>query len=287
MAAFFAAGFPTKIGNPNLIPEKADTWTIGVVIDSPFKDKPALSDWRVSIDYYLIDITDAIGIESADFVMQRCVGPAYNPTLDINHPYCKLVHRNQTGAIGPLEQTFHNDGRVETSGIDLQINWGMDAGPGRVGVNTLLNYLINKKSAELITLPLVDYAGTLGPFQNGLNGNSYRWRALTDVSYSLNALPLRLTIRWQHLPKIEQEAAANGPTTVTGAPAYDIFDLLGNYQVLDNVSLRFGVENMFNKKPPLMGVDTAPAPGFLPGGFNAQNYDTNGRRFYLGGRVSF
>jgi outer membrane receptor protein involved in Fe transport len=58
------------------------------------------------------------------------------------------------------------------------------------------------------------------------------------------------------------------------------------------VTLRFGVDNLFNKAPPLTGINTAntnPAgTGNLPGGsIGGGIYDTNGRRFYLGANVRF
>ena len=102
-SAGFGFAFPFTVGNPNLEPETADTWTLGLVINSPIKNIPALSDWRISIDYYTIDITDAIGQQSAGIVMQQCLDPAFNPTFDVDSPFCAGYKRNQTGAIGAIE----------------------------------------------------------------------------------------------------------------------------------------------------------------------------------------
>ena len=287
----FTTGFPSTVGNPDLEPEKADTWTFGFVVDSPFKDIPALSDWRVSIDYYNIKIKDAIGQQTADILMRQCVDVAFNPLVAtdpaaaINSPYCAGFKRNQAGQIGDIQTTFFNNGRFQTSGIDFQVDWSMDLGPGRLSVSTLVNYLIEMKSAELDILPMVDYAGTFGPNQNGLNGSSYRWRALTTVGYKYKDIDL--SVRWQHLDSIDSAGSANGDTSTTGAPSYELFDLLGNYTLLDNFWIRFGIQNVFNKEPPLTGVNVTPVNGMTNGAFNASNYDVIGRRFYLGARVFF
>jgi len=58
------------------------------------------------------------------------------------------------------------------------------------------------------------------------------------------------------------------------------------------VTLRAGVDNLFNRAPPLTGVNTAntnpAANGLLPGGsYNAQYYDILGRRFYVGANMKF
>jgi iron complex outermembrane receptor protein len=219
--------------------------------------------------------------------MRMCTDTAFNPDLDVNCPFCEYFKRDSRGVIGPLQRTFFNNGRFKTSGIDLLFNWSKYMGPGRVGVDMLVNYLIDKKSSELDVLPLVDYTGTFGPTENGLNGNSYEWKFLTTLSYTFNDPGLYLGLRWQRLDSIEQTSSLYGPTPVTGAPTYDMFDLLGSYQLMDNMMLRFGIENVFNKEPPLIGVNTAATDGMTGGMFNAQNYDTNGRRFYLGARVNF
>ena len=87
----------------------------------------------------------------------------------------------------------------------------MELGPGRVSVNSLVNYLIDKKSSELPTNPLVDYAGTFGPTQNGLDGNSYNWRALTNFTYTW--ADVDLTLRWQCWDSIQQASTATSTGT--------------------------------------------------------------------------
>jgi len=278
--------FPTTVGNPNLEPEEADTWTLGAVIDFG-RGTGVFSDISLAIDYYDIEVNKAIGEQSADIVMRQCVDPAFNPTFDPNSPFCDGFRRNQTGAIGNLQRTFLNNGRFRTSGIDLQLNWGFDLGPGRFNVASLVNVLLEKESAELPTDALVDYKGTFGPNQNGLNGSSYDYQALTSFTYLFDKLELGL--RWQHLPSIKAANAAIDPNTkITGASAYNLYDLLGRYQLAENVSLRFGIENVFNERPPLTGRNLEPIPPSLPGGgYNTNNYDINGRRAYFGATVNF
>ncbi len=285
-SATFGFFWPENVGNDALRPEIADTWTLGAVFDSPLKN-PWLADLRVSIDYYSIEITDAIGQQSGALVMRQCLDPMFNPTLDPDSPFCDGMPRDaRNGGIGQMLTSFYNNGAFETSGIDLSINWGMDAGPGRVSVNSRINYLIDKKSTELASVdPLIDYTGTFGPNQNGLNGNSYEWRALTSVSYHWG--DLNLSIRWDYKDAIDQEVVAQGLPGTSGVGAYHLFDLLGSYSVSDNLRLRFGIENLLNEEPPIAGVNPNDPNGMYGGTFMPGNYDTNGRRFYLGARVNF
>jgi len=143
----------------------------------------------------------------------------------------------------------------------------MDAGPGRVSVNWNLNYLLDKSSTELQGIfAMVDYTGTLGPNQNGLNGNSYEWRTLTSIGYYWG--DLNLTLRHDYRSSIEQAVVAQGLPGNSGAPGYHLFDLLGNYAFTDNLWLRFGIENLFNEEPPVIGVNEND-PNGMYGGFVA------------------
>ncbi|BBC73383.1 conserved hypothetical protein [Altererythrobacter sp. B11] len=286
-AAGAAFVFPRLVGNPNLKPEKADTWTAGFVLSSPFNSS-ALSGLRLAVDYYNIKVTDAIGAQTVDIVQRQCFDPAFNPDYDPSAALCSGVDRNQAGALGNILQTFYNNGRFRTSGVDVQLDWSADIGPGRMSLNSVFNYLIEMKAAELPTDAMLDYAGSQGPNSNGLNGNSYRYKVLTTVGYSLGGAYLGL--QWRHLPSIRSQTSVTVPTTsVQGVTSsYDLFNLQGSYALSDTINLRFGVDNLFNKAPPLSGRNPDAALPSLPGGsFDVQNYDVNGRRFYLGARVKF
>ena len=291
----FGFVFPTTVGNPNLEPEKADTWTAGMVIDSPF-DSGLFRRFRLSVDWFDIKVDNAIGEQTVAIALQQCFDPALNPAfagtdLDVaNSQFCQNVPRNATGALGNVQRTFVNNGRFEVQGVDASLDWGIDAGPGTLNLNVLANYLIDFKSSALPTLPIVDYVGTLGTDQNGLDGGNYEYRIFTTLGYNLDAFYLGL--QWQHLPAIEDstEAQIGAETPTTGFPSYNLFNLNARYSVNDNVNLRFGVDNLFNKAPPIGNVNTAadPALGQLAGGsFNSLYYDTNGRRFYLGANFQF
>jgi outer membrane receptor protein involved in Fe transport len=265
-----------------------------VVIQSPFTT-PALADLRLSVDWYSIKVKDAIGAQSVAIALRQCFDPALNPLVTsdpaaaANSPFCQNVPRNANGGLGNVQTTFVNNGRFEVSGIDGQLDWGLDVGPGRVNANVIVNYMLDFKSAELPVLPLIDYVGTQGTTENGLNSGAYEYRILGTLGYSLGGASLSL--QWQHLPSIEDTSEAQfGPTPTEGAPSYNLFNLRGTYAVNDTVNLRFGVDNLFNKEPPLVGRNPSanPATGNLPNGsFSADFYDTIGRRFYVGANLRF
>lgn len=288
--------WPSAEGNPNLTPEKASTWTAGMVLSSPF-DSAALRRLRLSVDYYSIKVTDAIGQQSIGIVSRTCFDPSLNPLIATdpvaaaNSAACKAITRNATtGGLDNVNLTYKNNGRFHVQGIDAQLDWGADVGPGTLGLNVQFSYLLSFKSSELPTDPMLEYAGTQGPVSNGLNGGNYRYRVFTNLNYSVGDFMLGL--QWQHLPSIEDATQAQFPTPTLGAPSYDIFHLNGSYALSDNMNVRFGVENLFNRAPPMTGVTptntNAIGNGQLPGGnLGTGFYDDIGRRFYLGANVKF
>src|SRR5690606_10911637 len=124
-AVTFGLGFPTLLGNPNLEQEDATTYTIGAVISSPV-ESPWLSRLNLAVDYYNVDLTNAIAQQGIDGVYRRCFARQYNPSYELNE-FCALVHRTPgTGEVSNVDITYSNAGRVRTSGIDVQLNWSLN-----------------------------------------------------------------------------------------------------------------------------------------------------------------
>jgi outer membrane receptor protein involved in Fe transport len=113
----------------------------------------------------------------------------------------------------------------------------------------------------------------------------------TRFNYSVG--PATIGLQWQHKPSIKSASAATNTTTnVAGAPAYDLFNLTGQVDVLENVSIRFGIDNLFDKAPPYVGYflddvlgDGTGRFGRAASPYNAGQYDVLGRRFYVGVKV--
>src|SRR5204862_401416 len=72
--------FPISIGvtegNPGLGTEAADTYTAGFVFDIPTKQR-----LRLSVDWFRIELTNAIGIPGHDVIYQQCLDAKYNPLV--------------------------------------------------------------------------------------------------------------------------------------------------------------------------------------------------------------
>jgi outer membrane receptor protein involved in Fe transport len=333
-----------QIGNANLDSEVADTWTAGVVIQSPF-ESAWLRGFTATIDWYQIAIDQAILPYSIDYARFLCYGAvpvttAAEAAVQAATTSCTNLPRNPVNGGGLTTLvSYDNQATIKTAGVDFSFTWasqlediGLSSIPGGVMLNvqgTVLDYYETKQSPASYD-PVVDWKGTLGPNLQGFNSGAYSWRLFTSLSYNLPTFGVSL--RWRHLPSVEvaaraqqdavirnNEAVVAGgsgtrlsytPITNVAADAYDVFDLSGYWTINDTLSLRVGIDNLFDKDPVITGQTTgypkgtdiaavcAGAPGCVnPGTYSLPNsgqgltsggyYDVLGRRYYVGLKARF
>ena len=104
-------------GNPDLKPEQADTYTVGLTVQPQ-----ALPGFTGSIDYYNIKIKDAVGSLDANVIMRNCLDtgdPTYCSQLK-RHPINGTLNGASVAGGGYIVQTNVNIGANTLEGIDLQ-----------------------------------------------------------------------------------------------------------------------------------------------------------------------
>ncbi len=274
-------------GNPNLQEETADTFSFGGVIQSPFST-PMLSGISLSVDWYKIKVKDAVGALSIAQAFQFCFNSGgNNPTFSPTNEYCQLITRNPDSGV-PLNpsQPLMNLGRFDVSGVDVQVDWridlesiGIGKNSGRLDLNTAISYLDSFKIQALPGASIYDYAGSIGTAVEANAGIAHpKWKANTSITYNLGKGSL--SFRWRFIDKMKNSALVVSPTSTTkGVASYNIFDLNARVKLPTEMEMRFGITNLFNKKPPQYG-DTE-------GTYDAQNYDVMGRYFFIGVQKSF
>jgi iron complex outermembrane receptor protein len=282
-----ANGLPNTTGNPNLRSEEADTFTLGFVV-GPVSDLPFLRAMTLSLDYYEIEIVDMIAVEDADAVYQRCLDPTFNPSGSASTPACASLLRDpQSGNPVSIDLSYTNEGRSVTSGVDLQLNWSTMLGPGGLNLNVLANYNMENSTQAAEGLPEIDWAGTQGCALQ-LQCMGYDYRVFTTLNYFRG--DWSASLRWQHWPSIEAAAYATNPNTVLPgvSGSYDLFALSASYDLNQRYTIRMGVENLFDKEPPLSGGNPAATP-FPTGATHAggATYDPLGRRLFASVTMNF
>jgi iron complex outermembrane recepter protein len=282
---FFPLENEIQRGNPDLNAEKADTWTLGAVFQSP----GGLENLTASIDYYNIEIEDAISPISSLFVYQQCFNAdgQSNPTLSINDPggYCALIERQPfTGERDQVQAPYFNQGALTTAGIDLAVNWLRPFSSGAsFYMNSMVSILREFKTQDSAGEPFIDFKGTAG------EGGQYDYRLNATFGYNFAGGNAGVGLRWFHLPSIRSATAARSPNTlIRDTVSYDRFGLFANYRFNDRMSLRGGIDNLFDKQPPLTNDQSLlAAPNRNASTTNTQYYDILGRRAYVGLKMSF
>jgi len=285
---FFPLELELRKGNTKLDSEKAKTYTAGLVLRSPF-ETAALSNASVAIDWYSITVDDAIAPLPGTTVYENCFNAngTSNPTYSINDPggYCALIFRDPiTGGRATTQSPYSNLGTIKTSGLDTQVNWrsafadlGAESLPGSLTAGIAFNYLFKYETQQIPGGAFFENKNTLAQF------GQFKWRTNLSLGYETGIWGAGLV--WQHLPSIKNSAAVTSPlTTIQGAGSYDMFNLNSHWNINDKLSLRFGIDNLLDTDPEVVGRD--PGVTNALGSTVANYYDVLGRRYYAGLKIT-
>jgi iron complex outermembrane recepter protein len=270
-------------GNPNLRSETADTWTAGIVFNN-LGDSPWIAGFNGSIDYWQIDIKNAIELDSTDYASFLCYGDtdvtnATEAAAQAATAACQNVARNPTtGAAETALLQYNNQATIGTAGVDLELNWfaqfvdmGIPIIPGGLSFSsqdTMLMYYKTKQSPADFDVD-INWKDSLGPNLAGTNPGAYGYRLTAAIGYVLPAVSFNL--RWRFLPSVNSPSHAQTagiiqnnnnpgatilsyvPDNSIAAPAWNAFDLSFNWNINKTFSLRGGISNLFDKEPAIIG----------------------------------
>ena len=268
-------------GNPNLAEEESDTFTLSAVITPE-----ALPNLRVSIDYFDIDVEDAIGAfgGSVNNILSVC----YTQVQDINSTACQAVGRNTTSGVidtqNPVLATNVNVGGLETSGIDLQVGytWDLDLGGGsELGVLFNATFLDEYNLIPIAELSTVnDCAGAFG---RTCGEPKSEVKTNTSIRWTRGDLTLGLRHRWAEETTLDEVQFGDDPTT-KAVPVLDgsgYLDLSVNYEYSDDLSIWGGIINVLDEDPPLLGSRQVRA------NTSPDTFSPTGAELFIGGAYRF
>lgn len=273
----------TVIGNTNLDPERANTFTAGVVLTPR-----AVSGLSLSVDYYDIKIKDAISAPGAQSVVDFCYA-GYSQ-------FCSSLVYNGSQLVTILQQP-QNYASQHLKGIDFEASYRVPMSsissklPGEFRISAAVTHYITNKLDNGVQV--VDYAGMIQDATFG-NGSSPKWVYRISAFYDADPVMLNVVARGFNSGVVDStfvECTSGCPTSTAlnrtindnRSPGRIYFDtsifvrlpFLG-----DETRLGLIVNNVMNK---------APAENFFsPSGFSVSypqtarpTYDTVGRTFKL------
>lgn len=301
-------------GNPSIRPEKADTFTAGVVI----QPQDLIPGFSLAIDYFDIKVNDAITAATPGDLISACFGanPAAITAAQAASAACTNIRRSPLNGrlsgssvtVPGLTQPLTNLGRLATNGVDLNANYKHDFGD--LGLNlsfqgTWTDKNTFRASPTGYNRDCVGYysvnCGSIQP--------EWQWNQRTSLSYG----DATISLLWRHISGVQYEGQAadfqargfttanrnlfngtvTGPSPLAGRsfnfnriPAYDYFDLSVQFEATEHMTFTFGVRNLLDKQPPLVG-SSAGSTAFNSGNTYPSTYDAIGRLYNVSARVRF
>lgn len=251
-----------SIGNDQLQPEESDNITFGFVYS------PAWSEGMTfSIDYYSVEITDAVqGVSPVDLIT-ACVA-----TLDPN--FCDNTPRTSSGQLDTVQNKLQNIGGIDASGYDIAFSYLFpETGVGTFNLNIDATHLAEYK--ETTNNP----DGT--QLVNDLTGRHpdtvfFRafpeWRAVTNLGWNKDQFTGSLRFRWV------DEMLLDSGSKLDSAIFTDLRLSWTPNLMDDSLTISVGVNNLLDEDPPV--CDACGVIGMSP-----VSHDLPGRVGYL--RVTY
>ena len=287
-------------GNVNLTPEKADTYTVGLVVQPRWV--PGLA---FTVDYFNIKVKNLIAALPFNGVLVSCAVTA-------DPAFCGLVHRDAGGSLfntanGFITLQTQNVGGLKTNGFDFNASYNHKFG----GVGTLNASFVGTYTRHLIfdtginpgvalgsgvldgVYDCAGYYGAQCSFGAVFTAPDPKWRHKLRVGFTLPN-GLGISGQWRYFGSVKndttsQDADLNlsptGPHSFPNnakIPSQSFFDLALTARITDKYNFRIGANNIFDKSPPIVGSDVSANGNTFP-----QMYDSLGRFLFAGVTVDF
>jgi outer membrane receptor protein involved in Fe transport len=260
-------------------PETGDTFTAGLVW-TPDLFSGTFKNWIFSLDYYNIDVKDYIGTFSAQEILDGCYTAGQQASCD------KIVRVGGTLTIpgsGVQEYTTNLD-YLKAAGMEFAFSFG--AGLGGYGDLTIsgdVNQYFTSYSKSAKTSPAIFCLGYYG-VQCGNPTPETRWIQRTTWNFG----PWEASYLWRHSGSTSIEPGQKDGTypKFQNISSYDYIDLYTAFTVNDHVKLAVGLDNVFDKDPPVVGNE-ASTTTYNGGNTFPSAFDPLGRYWHFSVDVKF
>jgi hypothetical protein len=232
-----------------------------------------LSQFTTSVDYYSIDITDAIATLGNQEIVDRCVAG--------ETAVCSLIVRNGAGTITQILAIPINVAQQKTKGLDVETSWRQELGSlGRLTFRALVSHINNLTT---INGPVKTEAA--GQNSAGVY-NTPNWRWLGSVDYAIHDLSITATARGFDAGVYDNTYVSGINIDDNHIPGAAYVDLAGTYHFTygsdNDVEAYFKIENVLDRDPAVVAGAAISALQTNPA-----LYDVVGRNYRIGVRVKF
>ncbi|HEY1724201.1 MAG TPA: TonB-dependent receptor [Steroidobacteraceae bacterium] len=278
-------------GNPKLLPEEADTYSIGITLTPTM-----LPNFTASIDYWHIAQFGLIGPVPANVLFQNCLteGLAFDCSQVVRNPVTGALTGATVAGGGYVLQTDINSGSGLTSGVDVSANYRQSI--GRFGALVAIfngTYLEHSVTTPYPGSGSYDCAGLYGPSCN-TNSVNPRWRHTLRLNWEAPWSKLVVSANWRFIGATTLDNNSTNPL-LQGAtygqfdvpderiPSFTYLDLAVIWPVWRDIQIRAGANNVLDKNPPVVSSELTGT-----GSSNTYpSYDLLGRELFVGFTAKF
>ena len=263
-------------GNPNLLPEQADTFTGGVVYSPGW-----LEGFTGSLDYYTIHLHDGIQATTAQQQVDNC---------QLYHiaSACALITTNATGLITNIFVTSYNVANTQYDGLDTELSynfpgnmiWDRLDGDFRLRtVGTYMNAITSTSTTGVVTNQVMQ------TFSNGVGVTSGipKWTWVINTSYATDKWNFEVDYRYTGALRVNNIYVQGVDIDNNHIGSRYYFNTSVEYQFMDHWKAFFHIANLFNVTPPVNPSNNL----IVPTTSVSQEYDRIGRQYYAGVRFNF
>lgn len=262
-------------GNSVLRPEKADTLVVGGSYAPDW-----LQGFNMSMDYFDIEIEDAIAGLSSQGILDNC--------FEGQTEYCSSILRDDAGVISQITNSPFNFQVAEMAGVDLEFGYSRHLGAGELKMRGFATRYTKLSLGKPGTPGFVSRLGEVGNNAGSADAGSPKWSGTGNIGYLTDdGTAVGITVKYFGEAKVESDYA-DLYLKGNDVPSRTYVDLNVS-QTFDLASAKlqvYGVvDNLFDQDPPVVVSILGTSALDLPTNFGM--YDTLGRTIRIGARVEF
>lgn len=281
-------------GNTQLSPETAITSSFGIGWTPSY-----VPNLRVQVDYYDIKIEGVIGSVGYSTIQsvcattgEYCVGTADNRFFRSAAPNYSLWLNE-----GYILDTLANIGQLEQKGVDVDASYAVSFGPwGKLSANLNGTYVNKFEIVPDSALPGTAY-NCEGYYGFTCGGPTFKWRHTLRLDWA-TPWSVNFGAAWRYYSPVTVDslnpnvnlfagpnAVASGAIPQNGdhIASFSYLDLTASWRVNENLNLRLGVNNVFDRDPPVIGGSS----GGSNGNTYPEFYDALGRYLFVEATLTF
>lgn len=259
-------------GNPNLKQEVAKTLTLGVVFEPTF-----FRGFSLTVDYYRIKVKNAIGIIGQQTSLDQCL------TGGGEAIFCDNIVRDASGRVTTVNALNLNTGAFKVEGIDTTAVYSRKWNDVKFDLTVRWNHRLKQQQTSFPGGPTQKEIGQLDCYSCGRLGTGFKDTVFTTATIGYGNASLNW--RANYMSSVVDDLT-KATTAQISTGSYWYHDAQLRFDLADSkYSLYFGMNNVFDKKPPIFGdTNLVTFPGTQT---SANTYDLYGRMLYAGVTFNF